>query len=55
MDEANVRTKKTKSADVKLGKWKRKDGDVDDVAGSFKNETIEEVPADDPVTLQGGY
>ena len=44
------REKKEKEKDTILGKRKRKDS-VDDVQDFFKNDAIEEVPANDPGTL----
>ena len=44
------REKKDKDKDTILGKRKRKDS-IDDVQDFFKNDAIEEVPANDPGTL----
>jgi len=50
-DKLDAKKKKKKEKDTILGKRKRK-GSFDDVADFFKREDIEEVPANDPGTLQ---
>lgn len=45
------KAKKAKKKDTILGKRKRK-GSIDDVQDFFKRDQIEEVPANDPGTLQ---
>lgn len=54
-DESDQDTKKGKKTTKVLGKRKRK-GSADNVEDFFKNEVIEEVPANDPATReQAGY
>lgn len=49
-DEDKKKGKKGKKKDTILGKRKRKDS-IDDVQDFFKQQPIEEVPANDPGTL----